>query len=336
MKSLHSWQISEIARGLSGLLRLGYPLLESVQKVSATQSATSRLALERVTASLRGGDTLGGALGKEPQFPSFFTRIIEVAESSGHLPEGLEQSASLLESISERHRRCRLACLYPACISTALLVLFWGLAALGANVFSGLFNEMHLSLPWPTRVFLAFSSFASGPLGIACLVVIVALLWSVTLGKGPFSFALYRTPLFGDWLKRQDSVIYLSTLTTLTDLGMPLTEACALASQACSPPMRARFEPVAKALESGDTLSLALSRCAVLPDLALWALERGEATGAPNLAALAVLIDRELETTLDQSLVVFEPILFFCLATLIGFVVVSLILPIYQLIGGLG
>lgn len=328
--------LSQFSRDLSGLLNLGYPTVEALQKVKSTQSASLAPILERSAEELQKGKSLTQAFQREQDLLPLFVRLVESAESSEALPEGLERAAEVLEELAERRNRCFLAALYPAIVLTVVLLILWSVAVAGGGLFAGLFESMNLALPLPTRLLIGAAAFGQHPLGIILFFSSLALMWYVVLGQSGGTALLHRIPLLGPWLLRQEAVLYLNTVGHLMELGTPLTEAARLAVDSCSGSLREKLNTIPLRLESGDKFSRALRDTEAIPELGLWAVERREETESLRLLEIGKLLDRELDLSLNRGLVVFEPLVFLGVVMAIIFFVVAVFLPLYQLIGNLG
>ena len=329
--------LSQFSRDLSGLLQLGYPTVEALQKVKPTQSASLAPILERSVDELQKGRSLTEAFKAEQDLLPLFVRLVESAESSEALPEGLERAAEVIDELAERRNRCFLATLYPAIVFTMILLIMWSVCVAGGSLFGNLFESMSISLPLPTQVLIVVSNFGQHPLGILLFFGGLAAMWYLVLGSsgGP-SALIFRLPLFGSWLLRQEAVLYLKTVGHLMELGAPLTEAAGLSVESCSGSLRAKLSTIPSRLEAGDKFSRALRDTELIPELGLWALERREETESLRLLEIGELLDRELDLSLNRGLVVFEPLIFLGVVFAILFFFLAVFLPLYQLIGNLG
>jgi type II secretory pathway component PulF len=336
MKRTHVIAQSRFARDLAGLLRLGYPPLEAVQKLQPIQSDEMGEALGRAVIKMRGGSSLSDSLNNESIFLPLFVRLIATSENSEAMPDGAERAAKLLEDLAARKTRCFLAVLYPTLVLSVVSLIFWALCVVGGGIFTKLFVDLSVSLPLPTRVLMAASQIGQTPLGLILFFGPLFFIWYIVLGHGSLSWYLYKLPFVGSWLVRHESVIFLNTLGHLSDSGASLTEAATLALESCSPPLKAKLGGVPEKLASGDQLSQALASTGVIPELAIWAIERREATESLRLLEIANMLDRELSLSLDRGMITFEPLIFFGVAIILVFFSGAVFLPLYQLIGNLG
>jgi type IV pilus assembly protein PilC len=336
MERVHFIAQSRFARDLAGLLRLGYPSLEAVEKLKELQPDDMRDALGRSVIKMRAGSSLADSLKDESAFLPLFVRLLATSEASESLPEGSERAATLLEDLSSRKTRCFLAALYPTLVLTIVALIFWALCVAGGDVLSDLLTSLNLTLPPSTRLLMTVSEIGKSPLGLLLFFGSLVLLWLIVLGYGNLSHYLYKFPFIGPWLIRQESVIYLNTLGQLTENGVSLADAAKLALTSCSAPAQAKLLEVPEKLLKGDTLSQALTSTAMIPELAVWAIERREETESLELLEIADMLDRELSLTLDRGLVAFEPLTMLAVAIFLVFFSGAVFLPINQLIGNLG
>ena len=336
MKRVHLIEQSRFARDLAGLLRIGYPAVEAVEKLEKGRDDSLSPVLQRAVSKMHAGSSFSESIKDESTLLPLFIRLTSTAEESERLPEGMERAALVLEDIAGRKTRCFLATLYPSLVFTIVCLIIWGICVAGAGLFINLFESMNVTLPAPTKVLILLSKLGQSPLGIVLFFGPLALLWYLILGQGKLSWYLYKLPLIGRWLLRQEAVIYLNTTGQLAAAGVPLAQATYLALDCCSPALKLKLEEVPKRLESGDSLSQALAKTGVIPELGIWAIERRELTESLRLEEIGGLLDRELALNVNRGLVLFEPLIFFGVAVVIFMFVTAIFVPLYQLLGNLG
>lgn len=327
---------ARFARDLASLLRLGYTTDEAVMKAGECQTQEIAAIAQEAVSGLQKGQTLSQALaGREPSFPLFY-RLLCSAEAGEALPQGLTESAELLEDIADRRSQTFLTVLYPAVVFTLIVLGGVFLLLFCGGFFENLFESMGLSLPLPTRMFLLACHVVSNPLGLLLMISPVIGMWIVLLGKSPMSGWLYKLPIYGSWLNLNEAIIFLSVAGQLIDLGAPLVESCDLATTAVAPPVAGRLRAVSERLRTGDKLSQALAASRVIPELGVWAISQRENTENLRLKSVANLLRRELDCSTQTGSVVLEPFLFVFTVIGLSFFVAAVMLPIYQLIGSLG
>ena len=329
-------ETSKFSRDLAGLLRLGYTLEEAVERATEFQSRELTEVGREAISGLRRGQTLTQAL--EPnssKFPLFF-RLVSSAEAGEVLEAGLARTADVLEELADRKRETRLIILYPSIVFTLVYSGSLFFLAFGGNMLNELFYSMNVNLPLATKLLLVISEFVSSPEGVALVSLPLILLWTIVLGKTPVADILYKVPLYGRWLKNQESIMYLSTAGQLLEQGTPLVDACRISVTVCSPVIARRLSAVVEKLESGDRLSEALQRLNVVPELAVWTIAQREESENLRLREVARLLQRELDCAIHTGNAIFEPLLFLLVFFGIGFFVTAVFTPLYQLIGNLG
>ena len=335
MKVTHA-QTARFSQELGGLLSLGYSLEEAVAKAGDYQSPGLKKICGEVTSSLQSGNSFTESLEPHKGHFPIFHRLVAAAEEGGQLTAGLTSASEILGEVAERRNRCFLAALYPGLVATVailgglLLLIFCG------GMFTDLFLSMNLSLPLPTRVFLGMSELVTSPLGLLVIFGALALLWATILGWGAAGRFMYVIPLFGRWLRQQEGVLYLATVGLLLEQGAPLVEACRVGKFVCSETIQWKLESVSSKLESGDSLSKALESTGVFSDLTIWVVGQREATEDLKISEVAGLLRRELDCTHHIGSFIFEPLVFIFVLGGIGGFILSVFLPLYQLIGNLG
>lgn len=330
---------ARLARDTADLVEMGIPLVEALDRLRSGAATRESDLLKVWVNELRGGSTLAQALERHPgPFPERFVRAVSVGEAAESLPRALKQAADLMES-DQRHRMAvSLALLYPRIVLIMLAVLVWGLFALVVPTFVALFEGMNAVLPAPTRLILAASQLATNPVGLVLVAGLALVLWGLLSNWPGWDSARLRLPLLGEWIARHQAISWLGWLNVLVEQGVALPTAVRLAAQGCSPAFREATESAAASLDGGSELAQALREHAFFPPLGAWLVGRQEqAEFQPGgLARVAQTLQRELTLTAQRRLAIIEPLAVVAVAFLVGFVVISVFLPLYQLIGNLG
>ena len=224
-----------------------------------------------------------------------------------------------------------------------LLTVIAGAMVLGnfaIHPFVALFEGMSLSLPLATQIIIVFSKALTNPAILIPLAVFLGppLLGGLWLVFG-WSWSRLMLPVLGAELRNQEAQGFLSWLAFLVERGHPLPEAVRAAAGACSArPMRRQMERCAEELEKGGEVEAAVSRLTWFPGLARWLIVSAFRTPAPGAALLeaARLMARDSELQAGNSAAVIETALMLLIGFGVGFIVIALFLPLYQLIGNLG
>jgi type II secretory pathway component PulF len=326
-------------RRLAALLRTGLDGPTAVGRLRAAFPALARLT-EDVAGELQRGSTLSAALAKQPpdRVPLILQRAIVAGEAAQDVPTALDEAGDLLDHASMQRRNLMATLAYPKLMTLTLLGLLWILFDLLGSNFARLFSGMNLTLPLPTRVFIACSEFFSTPLAWLLLLAVAVFCW-IVLSIGPLGDSWRQhVAIVGSWLQRADDVTWLRWTDYFLARGQSLEAAVRQAAQACfSNTARRRFEATADEIAAGSRLSVALQRHHPAHSLTVWLVGQAEAAefrdGLLRKAAMAV--NREFEQSATAGLGYLQPLLILALGCTVLWLLVAMFLPMYQLLGTL-
>lgn len=317
-------RVSEL-RTLAMLLRQGEAASRALQRLAA-RSPAWRAAADRAEQ----GGSLAAAL--DSVLPPGSAAVLAEADDA---PAVLDELASLLQQSCERQRRWGAVLIYPL----FLILVALGVVLLGGLIlqpFIQLFEGMNVRLPMTTQIVLGSAKGVRNPaLVVLCGPPLLGVLWLI------FGWPRGRLllPIVGHELRHQEAQGFLTWLAFLMERKVPLPAAVRCAAQTGSAePMRRQLLGCAEELEKGAQVEDAVGRLTWFPPLARWLLASSFRTAAPGpaLAEAARLLARDSELQATNSAAVIETALMIALGLAVGFVVLSLFLPLYQLIGNLG
>jgi type IV pilus assembly protein PilC len=328
------------------LVRAGLPILRALDLL-AERAAAARLRpiLEDVRQRVRTGALLSEAMAAQGAFPPVYITVIAAGERSGNLTGVLEQYISYLRVTTGFRSRLITALIYPAVLVLVAIIVVSYLATYALPKFAELYAQLNVPLPASTRFLLAIaiplrSYFAV----IAILIVAGAIgifLWTrSTRGAIAVDRLKPRIPLFGDiWLKSQIAQ-FVRTLSTLLSGGTPLvpalrTSAAAIGSKLVS----TSVVQAADRVKEGQSLHVSLAETRLVPGMALEMIEVGEASGALTamLTSVAEFYEADVDTQLTRSLSWIPIVILVVMAVVVGFILISLYLPMFSLqVGSIG
>jgi type IV pilus assembly protein PilC len=322
------------------LVKAGLPILKALDLL-AERAAAPRLRpiLAEVRQRVRDGALLSEALSAQGSFPPVYVTVIGAGERSGNLTGVLEQFIAYLRVTTGFRSRLLTSLIYPAVlVITAILVVTYVVTE-ALPQFASLYHELNVALPTPTRVLLAIA-IPMRTYFIALVIIVAAsaifvFLWTRSeRGAVAIDRLKPRVPLFGNiWLKAQIAQ-FVRTLSTLLSGGTPLvpalhTSAAAIGSKLIS----TSIEQAADRVKEGQALHASLAETRLIPDLALEMIEVGEASGAlaAMLTSVAEFYEEEVDTSLQRTLSVIPMIILVVMAVVVGFILISLYLPMFSL-----
>ena len=330
----------------STLIKAGLPILKALELL-AERAAAPRLrpVLQNVRQRVRDGALLSEALAAQGSFPAVYVTAVSAGERSGNLTGVIDQYISYLRVSTGFRSALLTALIYPAIlVATVILVLSY-LVTYAMPQFAKLYQDLGVPLPAMTQLMLNMAVplrnyfvvfLAVGVVGAAAIF-----LWTRTLeGALAIDSLKPKVPVVGDiWLKGEIAQ-FLRTLSTLLAGGTPLVSALQTSSAAIG--SRLIATSVARASErvrEGKSLSESLSETRLIPPLALEMIEVGEASGALSamLTSVAEFYEEEVSTRLQRTLIWVTPAILVVMAVVVGFILISLYLPLFSLqIGSTG
>jgi type IV pilus assembly protein PilC len=330
----------------STLIKAGLPILKALDLL-AERAAAPRLRpiLRDVRQRVRDGALLSEALAAQGSFPPVYVTAITAGERSGNLTGVIDQYISYLRVSTGFRRALATALIYPTILVIAVIVIVTYLVTYAMPQFAKLYQDLGVPLPDATRILLnlsvPFRNYFFVFAGVFVFGFGSLYLWTRTLqGALAIDRLKPKVPVLGDiWLKGEIAQ-FVRTLATLLAGGTPLVSGLQTSSAAIG--SRLIATSVAEASErvrEGKTLSESLAETQLIPPLALEMIEVGEASGAlpAMLTSVAEFYEEEVATRLQRTLVWVTPAILVVMAVVIGFILISLYLPLFSLqIGSTG
>ncbi len=329
----------------STLVKAGLPILRALDLL-AERAAAPRLrpVLQDVRQRVREGALLSEALAAQGSFPPVYVTVINAGERSGNLVGVLDQYISYLRVSAGFKKALITALIYPTILVVAVIVTMTYLVTYAMPQFAKLYSDLGIPLPAITQFMLDLAI----PLRDYFLVVVAVL---AVLAAGIFIWTRSdrgaltidrlkpKIPVFGDiWLKSQIAQ-FVRTLSTLLAGGTPLVAGLETSAQAIGSPLIATsVQSAAGKVREGRTLHESLAETRLIPDLALEMIEVGEASGAlaAMLTSVAEFYEEEVSTRLHRTLIWVSPAFLVVMAVVVGFIFISLYLPLFSLQIGSG
>ncbi len=340
-RGFSSAQLSEFTRQLATLLNADLqiiPALTILVRQSRTESA--RRLLLRIREDVNEGKSLGGALEQHPRiFPELYVSMVQAGEASGTLGTILERLAAYLELQRNLQRRMSGALAYPALmVLTGFSVVFFLLSFVIPRV-AKIFDRANRDLPWPTQVLISGSNFLSDYFVFLAvgLVLLVAgwIFWIRTeQGRWFLDNLKLRIPLFGNLYRMQAVARFGRTLGVLLASGLPILDSLAISKMViANRVMESSVEQARGETHRGGVFSAALERSGHFPPVFTDMVGVGEQSGHLDDMLLHVSghLEQESESTIQTMLTLVDPILILVMGVVVGFVVVAILLPLFEI-----
>jgi type IV pilus assembly protein PilC len=322
------------------LIKAGLPILKSLDLLAERSGSPGlRPILSDVRQRVREGALLSEALEAQGSFPAVYVTVVSAGERSGNLTGVVEQYIAYLRVSTGFRSRLITTLIYPSVlVLTALLVVTY-VVTYAMPQFAKLYQELGIALPTPTRILLSVAiplrSYFMVLLAALAVAAVAIFLWTRS-ARGALAMDRLkpRFPVFGDiWVKAQIAQ-FARTLATLLAGGTPLvvglqTSAAAIGSRLIS----VSVEQATERVKEGQSLHASLAETHLIPPLALEMIEVGEASGAlaAMLTSVAEFYEDEVGTRLQRTLAWIPIVILVAMAVVIGFILISLYLPMFSL-----
>ncbi|QJR15760.1 type II secretion system inner membrane protein GspF [Usitatibacter palustris] len=339
--SLSSTELTQLTRQLASLLEAS---LTVEQAFNALIEQAENERMRQVLAALRGevlaGNTIAKALANFPGvFPELYRTLVAAGETSGQLPRVLLRLADYLEDRQQMRSKLALALVYPAIVFVVALGVVGALLVYVVPQVVTVFQHAHQQLPILTRVLIGFSSFLSATWMLwVALVVAGGIGLKVALDRPAPRAAVHRfawrLPVIGRLLRSLDSARLAATLSILVGSRVPILQALEAGTGVMTlTPMREALATAARGVREGMPLSRALGATQAFPPVMVHLIASGEASGKldESLERAARTQQNDLATRLAAFAAIFEPAMILLMGAIVLFIVMSILLPIFQL-----
>jgi general secretion pathway protein F len=334
-------ELTLFTRQLATLLDAGTPLEEALAAV-AEQNETPRVKslLVAVRARVLEGHTLSHALGDFPRaFPELYRASVHAGEQSGHLGAVLTELADYVEEQQILRQKLKQAAIYPLVMCSVSIAIVTFLLVQVVPQIVGVFKDAGQVLPLETRILIGIShGLVQYGLYILAVVLLTIIAFQRSLKqlsvRRNFHEFLLRTPLVGRVLKLVNTARFCRTLSILLASSVPVVDAMRLAAGVITlvPPNEAVLTASSRVRE-GASLSVALKQTRYFQPMSLHLIASGETSGqlAPMLARAARNQDRDVQSWLATGMSLFEPALILVMGGIVLFIVLAIMLPIFDM-----
>ncbi|WP_314579758.1 type II secretion system F family protein [uncultured Streptococcus sp.] len=340
-KKIKLKDISLFCKQMSVMLESGIPLNNAVDILE--QQATSKnlkSSLKIVSKSLKEGSQLSKAmLDQEGMFPDLLIRMVQAGEKTGKLDEVLEKMSEHYNKELKTSRQIRGAMIYPAVLAFLAVGAVLALLYIVIPSFSGIFEQSGMAMPLPTRIVLAASNFVRSSwyilFGVAGILVFLFLRYrSTEAGRYQLDRLKLNLPVIKGPMQKIVTARFASTLAILTSAGIPLVEAIESAAATTNNAVVIEKMKIAnEGLQKGERLTGMITATGLFPPMMLSMVKIGEESGSLEsmLVKTSDYYEEELETAIKQLLSLLEPAMIIVMGVIIGGIVASVMLPMFEL-----
>lgn len=327
-------------RRMADLSSAGLPL-DRVLQVVAEQSESQTLAriAEDALTEVRSGAPVSQALAMHPKtFPAVYTQTLAAGEASGQFPEVATKLAEFQENEVARRSQIVSALIYPAVLTVFSIFVVIFLLTFVMPKLVGVFHDLGGDLPASTKLLLAITNFLTNDwmyiIGGLVLAVVLYRGWAATeAGALSRDSALLNMPVVGVVIKKATVSRFARVLGTLLYGGVPILESLKLAGMASgNRQFLISANAVQEEVREGKPIAQAMRDAGTFPPVLNHMVAIGEETGdlPKMLGRVSDSLDFEVDNGLRRLTSLVEPIIILAMGAIVGFVVLSVLLPIFQ------
>ena len=333
-------------RQFSTMINAGLPLVQALD-ILATQSENQALkdTTRAVVFDVESGNTVADALRKHPNaFSDLYVNMVAAGEAGGILDTILMRLAVFMEKNDALVRKVKGAMIYPGVIMSVAFIAITVLLVFVIPVFENMFASVNMALPLPTRIvigmsrFLKFYWWAVG-LGGFGLVYMLKNYYATSSGKLAIDKLMLKAPVLGDVLRKSAVSRFTRTLGTLISSGVSILDGLEItAKTAGNRVIQDAIMESRASIAGGETISAPLKKSAVFPPMVISMIAVGEQTGGLDemLTKIADFYDEEVDAAVSGLLALMEPMMIVFLGVVVGGMVVSMYLPIFDMVNAAG
>ncbi len=328
-------------RQLATMIDAGLAMVQSLQGLAEqTTNKVMRDVIKDVCTRVEGGDSFSEALSKHPNaFSKLYVAMVGAGERGGLLAEILARLAVYLENTARLRKKVKSAMMYPTVVTVVAILITLFLLVKVIPVFGDIYKDFGATLPGPTLFLIKLSNALKH----------YFLLFLLTGGGSVYGWFYFiktkagrefwdarriKLPIFGGIAHKICLARFTRTLASLIRSGVPILEVLQIVSQTVgNVVMEKAIQVSAGDIERGESISAALSKHPVFPNMIIRMVTAGEQTGKIDsmLERISDFLDEEIETTLSGLTSLIEPILIVFLGVVVGGMVICMFLPIFKM-----
>lgn len=334
-------EVSTFVRQLATLTRAGIPITEALRAIiEQTDNKRLNVVFRDVRERIAQGTPTADALGAHPEyFDELAVAMIRAGEASGHLDEVLLRLANYMQRQTRTRNKVVAALTYPAIMLIVGVVVVSVLIAFVVPKITAMLTAQSQSLPLPTQILVAVSDFFRSFWWVPVLAFIAGLAafnlyYSTEKGRLAVDSRMLRMPLFGDLLRKQAIARFAQTFATLLRSGVSVVR-CLEINQSTlgNRLMEKTLEQVRERIVEGQDIATPIKSSGVFPPLVGYMIAVGEQSGELDnmMVQVAESYEEEVDLAIQRFTSLIEPLLIIVLAALVGFIILSILLPVLQL-----
>jgi len=338
-------QLTLFTRQLSTLQDAGLPIVRSIRILeSQLRPGVLKNTLIGLAEDIEGGSTLSEAMARYPRtFDRLYVNMVKAGEAGGVLDTILQRLAEFREKIQKLRKKIISAMIYPCVVVAFAMAVVLFIVTYIIPAFENMFAEFDLKLPGPTVFLIRTSQFIRANWFIlalvpVCLLILYKLIRKTTAGRYITDKMKLKSPVFGVIVSKTSISRFARTLGTLIASGVPILEALNIVRDATGNEVISRaIGRIHDSIREGESIAEPLRQSKVADEMVVNMVDVGEETGDLDkmLIKVADTYDDDVDAAVASLVSLLEPVVIVFLGVCVGFIVISLFLPLIKLIHGL-
>jgi type IV pilus assembly protein PilC len=341
MKSVKASELAVFSRQLATMISSGMSILRALYVLEEqTESKFLKETIVAVRKDVEAGLSLSDAMSRHPKvFSTLFVAMTQAGEAGGVLESALLRVADQLEKDASLRRQIRAAMVYPIMVIVFAVGIMLALCAFLVPVFVGVFQQFGGELPKITQVSVFASKVVTGYwwalFGVTAVVMVAFIKWKkTTWGRKQWDHFRLRIPMKIGAIVQEVAVARWSrTLASLTSAGVPLLLALDITGRTGgNVAVEEAMEGVIASVKRGGTIAAPLAAAPIFPMMVTHMVGVGEETGALDamLDKVAEFYEDRVEASVKALTSILEPIMIILIGSIVGFIVISMYLPLFE------
>lgn len=333
--------IVDFTRQVAIMLNAGLTLIDSLEILKKqTTKLPLRKMIEAIDSKIKGGQSFSEALKDyRSNFSNLYISLVKSGEASGKLGEILLRLADNLEKQREFQSKLKGALVYPAIIVIGMFVVMFIMVTFVLPKLLGLYKDFNVELPMSTKILIAISTFSTKFWPLVLVLILVGVYFAkkylaTKAGKKAFDQFALKAPVFGHIISVSALVESTRTLAILIGAGISILDALSIVVDSTDNSVfQEAFSNVSRKVEKGQSMGISLEQEGIFPPILVQMSQVGEQTGNldDTLLRLSKYFEMESEMAVKTMTTLIEPMILVFLGVGVGFLVMSVITPIYNL-----
>ncbi|MCC6443046.1 MAG: type II secretion system F family protein [Armatimonadetes bacterium] len=333
------------SRQFATMINAGISILKCLDILEAqTKDPVLKPVIGAVKRDVKGGSSLADALQKHPSiFNKLYVNMIKAAEAGGILDEILDRLSSFLESEMEIRQKIKSAMIYPVMVLVFSVLMVFALFMFVLPKFKEIFISMNVEMPGATKILFDSSAILQKFWFVPLILVVGTVAGIKQAGKRPKgrfwidNFKL-KFPIIGDLVLKMSISRFARTLGTLVSSGVPMMRSLEIVAETSGNTVIAGAIDSARiSIREGQKISAPLETSGLFPSMVTHMIDVGEETGrlSDMLIKVSDFYDKEVDAAVKALTSLIEPMLIIFMGTVVGFIAISVMSPIFKLVSSI-